>query len=262
MYFTTALIASLAISANALATPHVAGLSRRHQHAALAKARAPAPEPVAAPFAQPDVSASVPSKKQLRKRCKPRKSAAPTPSAAPVNVGADPASADTPSQSDKPTEKATPPPSPSPSPSPSKEEPAPKPSSKPEPKPAPKPQSGDPVTGGQSSSIFKGVQVGQGTFYGTGLGACGITNNDGDYIAAVSMKLFDKYPGYNGANPNHNPVCGKKVRATYQGKSVTVTITDRCTGCQEGDLDFSPTAFNQIADPAEGRISGLHWEWL
>jgi hypothetical protein len=33
-----------------------------------------------------------------------------------------------------------------------------------------------------------------GTFYGTGLGACGITNNDNQHIAAVSHLLFDTYP--------------------------------------------------------------------
>ncbi|KAJ7786422.1 hypothetical protein B0H16DRAFT_30959 [Mycena metata] len=51
------------------------------------------------------------------------------------------------------------------------------------------------------------------------------------FQAAVSIDLFDNYPGYAGANPNNNPVCNRQVKATYQGKSVTVRITDRCTGC-------------------------------
>jgi len=106
-----------------------------------------------------------------------------------------------------------------------------------------------------------GMQTGQGTYYGTGLGACGITNNDSQYIAAVSHLLFDTYPGYNGANPNQNPVCGKQVTASYQGKSVTVTITDRCVGCKVTDLDFSPAAFSQIADQSVGRISDMTWVW-
>lgn len=33
-----------------------------------------------------------------------------------------------------------------------------------------------------------------GTFYATGLGACGITNNDNQHIAAVSHLLFDSFP--------------------------------------------------------------------
>ncbi|KAJ3511186.1 hypothetical protein NLJ89_g4241 [Agrocybe chaxingu] len=94
-----------------------------------------------------------------------------------------------------------------------------------------------------------------------GLGACGIVNKDTDYIAAVSHLLFDNYPGYKGGNPNNNPMCGRKVTATYKGKSVTVALTDRCEGCAVTDLDFSPSAFNQLADFALGRLSGVTWVW-
>jgi hypothetical protein len=110
-------------------------------------------------------------------------------------------------------------------------------------------------------SFMVGTQTGQGTFYATGLGACGIVNKDTDYIAAVSHLLFDIFPGYNHANPNSNPLCGKKVTASYQGNSVTVILTDRCTGCKITDLDFSPSAFNQLADQSVGRISGMTWVW-
>jgi len=106
-----------------------------------------------------------------------------------------------------------------------------------------------------------GTQTGQGTFYATGLGACGIVNTDADHIAAVSHLLFDNFPGYDGANPNNNPMCGRKVTAHYQGKTVTVALTDRCTGCALTDLDFSPSAFNTLADPSVGRISGMTWTW-
>ncbi len=33
-----------------------------------------------------------------------------------------------------------------------------------------------------------------GTYYATGLGSCGITNSDSDFIAAVSHELYDNYP--------------------------------------------------------------------
>jgi len=39
-----------------------------------------------------------------------------------------------------------------------------------------------------------------------------------------------------------------------------VQLTDRCGGCAYGDLDFSPNAFNKLADPSVGRISGISWE--
>ncbi|TDL28709.1 hypothetical protein BD410DRAFT_811779 [Rickenella mellea] len=100
-----------------------------------------------------------------------------------------------------------------------------------------------------------------GTFYGIGLGSCGWTNGGDDLIAAVSWKLYDSFPGYQGGNPNNNPVCGRKVTAHYNGKSTQVTIVDRCTGCAETDLDFSPAAFNQLADFALGRIHGVKWNW-
>ncbi|KAF9452700.1 hypothetical protein P691DRAFT_660372 [Macrolepiota fuliginosa MF-IS2] len=95
-----------------------------------------------------------------------------------------------------------------------------------------------------------------------GLGACGITNHDTDHIAAVSHLLFDAFPGYNGANPNQNPICGRKITASYKGKSVTVAITDRCEGCALLDLDFSPSAFDQIADPSIGRLDDVTWTWI
>lgn len=115
--------------------------------------------------------------------------------------------------------------------------------------------------GGSQPSFMAGQHTGDATYYGAGLGACGITNTDSDYIAAASHIIFDSYPGYNGANPNQNPMCGKKVIASYQGKSVTVILTDRCVGCAEDDLDFTPTAFSQLADQALGRLHGMTWKW-
>jgi len=104
--------------------------------------------------------------------------------------------------------------------------------------------------------------TGQATFYGTGLGACGITNKDTDYICAVSHLLFDGFEGYTGGDPNSNPICNRKIKATYKGKSVTVTVTDRCVGCAENDLDFAPSAFDQLANEDLGRLSGMTWQWV
>jgi hypothetical protein len=81
----------------------------------------------------------------------------------------------------------------------------------------------------------------EGTYYETGLGACGVTNNDGQNIVAMSKLLFDTYPyvicmliitfpthdgiyrrGYNGVNPNQNPICGKKLTAHCKWSPVHV----------------------------------------
>ena len=42
--------------------------------------------------------------------------------------------------------------------------------------------------------------------------------------------------------------------------SVVVTLTDRCVACGMTDLDFSPAAFKQLADPNIGRMD-ITWEW-
>lgn len=103
-----------------------------------------------------------------------------------------------------------------------------------------------------------GQYSGDGTWYNTGLGACGVTNLNSDYIVAISHQLFDET---NPGNPNNNPVCGNRIRAYYQGKSIDVTVTDRCGGCAYRDLDFSPAAFSQLAEQSLGRIP-ITWEWI
>ncbi|KAK0629354.1 RlpA-like double-psi beta-barrel-protein domain-containing protein-containing protein, partial [Bombardia bombarda] len=87
-----------------------------------------------------------------------------------------------------------------------------------------------------------------------GLGACGQTNKDSDFIAAVGASRFDQNTP-NG-NPNKNTLCGKKIKISYKGKSTTVTVRDRCPGCGYNDLDLSPAAFRALAPQSVGRISG------
>lgn len=52
-----------------------------------------------------------------------------------------------------------------------------------------------------------------GTWYDTGLNACGGTDVDSDFIVAVNETLFTCFPGANPNNPNTNPICGKKITA-------------------------------------------------
>lgn len=105
------------------------------------------------------------------------------------------------------------------------------------------------------------LRSGDATYYGTGLGACGITSTDESMIAAASMHLFDNFPGAT-ANPNLNPICGRKVRATYNGATVIVQIVDRCVACAIFDLDFSPAAFGQIGPMDKGRLHGMNWHFM
>ncbi|CEH17191.1 barwin-like endoglucanase [Ceraceosorus bombacis] len=90
---------------------------------------------------------------------------------------------------------------------------------------------------------------GDGTFYATGLGACGWTNKDSDYIVAVSQDLYNTF-----GLSNDSKVCGRKITAHRGSKSVTVTVSDACPGCAWGSLDFSPAAFKALGTEDEGRI--------
>lgn len=118
--------------------------------------------------------------------------------------------------------------------------------------------SDDDDSGSSSGESF----TGQATFYAPGLGACGTTSTDDDMIVAVSQLLYDGFNGYTGSDPNSNPICGKKIKATYEGNSVTVTVVDRCVGCALRDLDFSPAAFTKLADQSLGRLSGMKWSFV
>ncbi|KAL5495143.1 DAG7 [Sanghuangporus weigelae] len=255
---------TLTISVSGLATPHV--LRSPHGHHALAARMAnPAPSPAVGPYGR-EVKVVKPKRKRGDTgRCKAQTQ---TSSAAPSSSS---------SEAPQPTSSVEPVAAVAASPSSSSEAPAPPPATTPAPPPepttseapapAPAPatsDSGSSNSGGSNSnlpSFLVGAQTGQGTFYQIGLGACGITNGGDDRIAAVSHLLFDQFPGYDGVNPNGNPICGKSVTATYQGKSTTVTITDRCEGCALTDLDFSPRAFEDIADFSVGRLTGMTWAW-
>ena len=55
--------------------------------------------------------------------------------------------------------------------------------------------------------------------------------------------------------------CGACADVQGPNGSVQVRIVDRCPECQSGDLDLSPTAFDQIADRAAGRVS-ITWNFV
>lgn len=104
-----------------------------------------------------------------------------------------------------------------------------------------------------------GPYTGDLTYYDPALGACGFTNSGSDSICAVSHIIFDAVSV--SSNPNANPLCGKKIRVRRDGKSVDLTVVDRCTGCKPTDIDTTRSVFADMADIDEGRVT-MDWSWL
>lgn len=100
------------------------------------------------------------------------------------------------------------------------------------------------------------------TWYDVGLGSCGITSSPSDAIVAVSHVIMDDADYYT-ANPNNNPLCGRKVSITgVSGAQYTATVVDRCVGCAEADLDLSEDFFNTVTENGDGRVHDITWTWL
>uniref|UniRef100_A0A8H7Y0E9 Uncharacterized protein n=1 Tax=Psilocybe cubensis TaxID=181762 RepID=A0A8H7Y0E9_PSICU len=86
------------------------------------------------------------------------------------------------------------------------------------------------------------------SFYDVGLGACGKTNVNSDFIVALNSEQFGS--GYPGTH------CFKPITLTYKGKTATATIMDSCPGCPYGGLDLSRGLFKYFASEDEGIIYG------
>ncbi|KAG9082666.1 hypothetical protein FS749_006668 [Ceratobasidium sp. UAMH 11750] len=97
-----------------------------------------------------------------------------------------------------------------------------------------------------------------------GIGACGWQNQDYEWVAAVGTALFQEMMTgrrLKDGNPNHSAACGKTATATYNGKSITLGIVDRCYRCGYDDIDLAPAAFQQFADPGVGKLFGFSWHF-
>ncbi|KAF8181054.1 RlpA-like double-psi beta-barrel-protein domain-containing protein-containing protein [Pholiota molesta] len=91
---------------------------------------------------------------------------------------------------------------------------------------------------------------GDATYYNTGLGSCGVTNKDTDFVVALSS-----------AEAAHGKHCGKRIRVHYQGRTVEATVEDTCPGCSQYSIDLTPAAFKKLAPLDAGRIK-VTWEYI
>ncbi|PWN42305.1 hypothetical protein IE81DRAFT_313853 [Ceraceosorus guamensis] len=84
---------------------------------------------------------------------------------------------------------------------------------------------------------------GRGTYYQPDRGACGWVNSADDSIVAISVHQWD--------GGSH---CGENIRVCHDGRCISVQVVDMCPSCHVGSLDFSPSAFSQLAPKSEGVI--------
>jgi expansin (peptidoglycan-binding protein) len=86
--------------------------------------------------------------------------------------------------------------------------------------------------------------AGEGTYYfGDGSGNCSYP------AGGITM-----YAAMNELDYEMSKACGAYIEATGPKGTVTVKIVDRCPECAPGDIDFSPQAFDLIADRVDGRV--------
>ncbi|THH06913.1 hypothetical protein EW145_g3750 [Phellinidium pouzarii] len=96
------------------------------------------------------------------------------------------------------------------------------------------------------SKRFSGARF---TEYETGMGACGTTNSDNDFIVALNTAQY-------GSGQD----CYKMISISYNGKTTQAQIVDECPGCPYGGLDLAPGLFSYFADISMGTIIG-EWEF-
>ena len=87
-----------------------------------------------------------------------------------------------------------------------------------------------------------------------GYGACGTQINAGTQLLVAAPAGLWTTP-----NPNNDPLCSKSIRVTYNGKTITVPIKDKCPSCANNKIDLSQPAFASLADTSVGIIN-VTWQ--
>jgi len=95
------------------------------------------------------------------------------------------------------------------------------------------------------------AHTGRGTWFYPGLGACGFTDGNNDPVVAISSQRWN-----NGENCNQWIL----ITNTENGKIAYGRVRDECPGCGSGDLDMSPSLFEQIGALDTGVLS-ISWHF-
>ena len=105
-------------------------------------------------------------------------------------------------------------------------------------------------TSTSSSGSSSGAIQGTATYYTTwssSPGSCGQIPQNGSIVAINSSYMNGK--------------CGSCIQVNYQGKTIKVTVTDTCAGCDSTHIDLSNLAFQQLAPLSDGNIP-VTWSFV
>lgn len=102
-------------------------------------------------------------------------------------------------------------------------------------------------------------RTGRMTWYDdAGYGACGTQIN-----AATEDLVAVSYAWWTSANPNQDDLCkGISVEVTYNGRTITVPVRDKCPACAAEHIDLSKSAFQKLANLDLGVVSGITWKFV
>lgn len=106
---------------------------------------------------------------------------------------------------------------------------------------------------GQVGAAIGETFTGEGTYYdfADGSGACMFDPSPNDMnIAAINSSQWDG-----------SAWCGACADVEGPKGSVRIRIVDLCPECPQGNLDFSPQAFDRIAERVAGRVS-ITWKFV
>ncbi|PIL22851.1 hypothetical protein GSI_15546 [Ganoderma sinense ZZ0214-1] len=95
------------------------------------------------------------------------------------------------------------------------------------------------------------THTGRGTWFDVGLGACGDYNVNSDKIVAISSQVYGS-----GGNCNQ----WMHITNTANGKNAWGMVRDECPSCGAGDLDMSPSLFEELGSLDTGVLS-ISWHY-
>ncbi|KAH9921657.1 RlpA-like double-psi beta-barrel-protein domain-containing protein-containing protein [Fomitopsis serialis] len=94
---------------------------------------------------------------------------------------------------------------------------------------------------------------GDATYFETGTGACGYTDNDSDPIVAISHLIYGE-----GGN------CNQWIQITNpaNGQSQYGQVRDECEGCGQYNIDLSPSLFQSLGEDLSVGRFGVDWHYM